>query len=219
MYTDKCRGRCYGELWASLMHRELEQWVDDLLHPQMELTLGTSTDDAVSPPPDEDWVHIKPVPQSISNMQQIIPEWVPTELDEPQMATNEQGPPQQPTEQDGAPSSSQSDGGHPGTNDSEVLREMERESEGEQEPMGGNEQGEAGATSVSSEHGETGVTSLSSAQGEAGASSATAAGKLTWDSLGRAKKQFNYDILPKVVFILALMEKICDQYMFICCSR
>ena len=186
------------------MHRELEQWVDDQSQPQSDLSLNTATDDTVSPA-DEDWVHIKPVPPSISNLQQVIPEWVPTQPDEPQMTTNEQGPPQQPAEQDGTPSAPQSDGGQLpgdpqsdgnqllGTDEGEASREMEGESGGDQETTEGSEQGEEGVTpaaAASSEHREEGVSSVATAR------------TLSWDSLGGAKKRFNYDILPKVLIWL-----------------
>ena len=49
-----------------------------------------------------------------------------------------------------------------------------------------------------------------SAQGGEGVSSVAAVGTLNWDSLGAAKRRFNYDILPKVC--ITLTEKKCDQY-------
>ena len=57
------------------MHRELEQWIEDLMQPQTELSNNSATDDTV-PPPSKDWIHIKPVPISISNLQQIIPDCI-----------------------------------------------------------------------------------------------------------------------------------------------
>ena len=72
----KYRNGYYGELWASLMHRELEQWVDHLTNPTSDCSLNS--DDTI-PPTDEDWVHMKPVPSNISNLQQVIPDWVQPE--------------------------------------------------------------------------------------------------------------------------------------------
>jgi hypothetical protein len=175
------RGKCYGELWASLMHRELEEWVEDLIQPQTELSNSTATDDT-APPPNEDWVHIKPVPASVSNLQQIILEWGPTQPDEPQMTTNEQGHPQQPAGVDDTASDPLSDGGQLLTDESEASREIQGETGGDQ-----GEEGVSSTAAVSSEQGR-----------EEGASSVARTGKLNWNSLGEAKRRFNYDILPKV---------------------
>ena len=205
------------------MHRELEQWIEDLMQPQTELSNNSATDDTV-PPPSEDWIHIKPVPSSISNLQQTIPEWMPTQPDEPQMTTNEQGLPQRPAEVDGIPSAPLSDGSQLGTDESEASRE--KEAGGDQEAMEGrgeddvaltatvsNDQGgdegvastaseqggDEGVASTASERGEDeGVASTASEQGGDGVSSAAGTGKLNWNSLGEAKRRFNYDILPKV---------------------
>ena len=205
------------------MHRELEQWIEDLMQPQAELSNNSATDDTV-PPPSEDWIHIKPVPTSISNLQQIIPDWVPTPPDEPQMTTNEQGLPQQPTEVNSIPSAPLSDGSQLGTDESEVSREGE--AGGDQEAIGGrgegdvtltatvsNEQGgdegvasaasepgeEEGVASTASEPGgEEGVASAASEPGGESVSSAAGSGSINWNSLGEAKRRFNFDILPKV---------------------
>ena len=177
--------------------------MDDLTNPQSDRGLDTTTDDIV-PPASEDWVRIKPVPPSISNIQQVIPEWVPTQPGEPQTTSNEQGPPRPPTEEEVTPSAlqsdsvsgeevtpsalqpdsvsgeevtpsaPQSDSNQLGTDESEGSRETERESGGDQDATVSSEQGEECAASVAT------------------------TGKLSWDSLGGAKKRFNYDILPKV---------------------
>lgn len=189
------------------MHREFEQWIEDLMQPQAELSNNSATDDTV-PPPSEDWIHIKPVPTSISNLQQIIPEWVPTPPDEPQMTTNEQGLPQQPTELDGMPSAPLSDGSQLGTDESEVSREGE--AGGDEEAIGGSGEGdvastisepggEEGVASATSEPGgEEGVPSSTSEPGGENVSSAAGSVSMNWNSLGEAKRRFNFDILPKV---------------------
>ncbi len=199
------------------MHRELEEWVEELIQPhgQTELSNDTATDDT-APPPNEDWIHIKPVPASVSNLQQIIPEWRPTQPDEPQMSTNEQGHPQQPAEVDGTASDPLSDGGQLLSDESETSREIQAETGGDEEAIGeegvastaavsseqGREEGVASTAAVSSEQGrEEGMAStatVSSEQGREGASSVARTGKVNWNSLGEAKRRFNYDILPKV---------------------
>ena len=188
------------------MHREFEQWIEDLMQPQAEPSNNSASDDTV-PPPSEDWIHIKPVPTSISNLQQIIPDWVPTPPDEPQMTTNEQGLPQQPTELDGMPSAPLSDGSQLGTGESEVSREGEVG--GDEEAIGGRgegnmeaigDRGEGDVASATSEPGgEEGVASTGSEPGgDEGVASAAGSGLINWNSLGEAKRRFNFDILPKV---------------------
>ena len=224
--------------------------MNDLTHdPQSDHCLNTATDDTI-PPAAEDWVHIKPVPPSISNIQQVIPEWVPTQPDEPQTTTNEQGPLQLPTEEEGTPSALHSDrvsGEATALHSDSVSGEASA-------PQSDSVSGEASAPQSDCLSGEVSAPQSDSVSGEASApqsdsnqlvsgdsedgipsapqsaddnlgtdvsevprareteresggnQEATVSGeqavasvaKLTWDSLGGAKKRFNYDILPKV---------------------
>lgn len=69
----------YGELWASLMHRELLQWIEGLTEGDAS-DASEECDSAVNhAPASEDWVTLKRVPPSVTNIYQEVPAWTDTE--------------------------------------------------------------------------------------------------------------------------------------------
>ena len=179
------------------MHRELEQWVDNLSHPHSDCGLDSASDDTI-PPANEDWVHTKPVPSNISNLQEMIPEWVLTQQQEPQTTANEQGPPQLAREEDGTPDDPQ-----PQSDSSQLTTDVYRTS--------GETERENGEESPGREPGER--------EGEAsrGVSSVSEPARLSWAALEGLKKRFNYDILPKVCVYSLLHTVFCKDQIILAC--
>lgn len=141
------------------------------------------------------------------------------------MTTNKQGLPQQPTEVDGIPSAPLSDGSQLGTDESEASR---GKAGGDQETIGGrgegdvtltatvsNEQGgdEGVASAASEPGGDEGVASTASEPGGESVSSAARSGSINWNSLGEAKRRFNFDILPKVCSNLPITTIILECFL------
>lgn len=163
------------------MHRELQQWMADL-----EDTADTNAagDNDSTPPPapaDEDWVTLKNVLPSITNIQQLIPQWV-SECDVHQPPTEEEAP-QSPDEQRQSETS---------PNDSLTGDNSQQEPQSNLDRAAEDVQGE------SPNNGQQETVPPAVIQPPAPVISSNQQTPLTWDSLDALKRRLTYDILPKV---------------------
>ena len=169
------------------MHRELEQWVAELVHPSSieSSCLVLESESGGVPPPDEDWVCIKPTLPSVSNVQQVVPEWPLPQPAEPEVIDNDQGPPL--LLNSSAPNDPQLNSLQLPSDVSEVSREeAERQS------------GVVSEETVRENEGESVVSEVEIDESTRPEVSVSTTHHLNWSSMERMKRQLNFDIIPKV---------------------
>ena len=157
------------------MHRELLQWITDLRESDFASNSEPEESDGSAPPITEDWINVKNVQPSITNVTQVIPEWpsvVSGGQHEDVGSQNEQ-----------AQSSSE-----------------ERLDGDEASHVTGLEGGVSGGTADQRESDQR--EQVDSASGQPTASQPPppqlTPPQLTWDSLDNMKRRFTYDIHAKV---------------------
>ena len=199
----------YGEQWASLMHRELLQWIDDL-------TEGESFDalpqegECGPPPGDEDWVCIKPVSPSITNIHQEITEWdsstpqhefglVESRQEADTSTLNASDVPDRTGDSEGGVSDvpDRTGGGEGEVSADDPNGAGGGEGEGSGVAGGDEEEVSGDLNDAVSGEPEERVVAAATAEQEAAVSPASPA-QLTWVTLNSLKRRLTYDILPKV---------------------
>lgn len=172
----------YGEEWASLMHRELLQWMSDLKEGDLSSDVLVGDNTGV-PPTDEDWVSIKPVLPSVTNLHEVVPSWATGGGSEQTTSPSQEMEPPCRTEQTWTDIASE-DAGTVSSQEGGVD-DQDRAADDEDEERADTVQaGPEGTSAVQS------------------ASALTTPSRQTmtfdWNKMDNLKRRLTYDILPKV---------------------
>ena len=149
------------------MHRELLQWITDLREGELPSNSQESVES--TPPIAEDWITVKDVQPSITNVTQVVPAWPSVISDGQPVASPE----------DGASQNEQVQSSNEERLESDEASEMSVE---------GGEGSSSAALQRESDQSEQVVGPLTASQPP----------QLTWDSLEGLKRRFTYDIHAKV---------------------
>ena len=213
-----CSESYYGEQWASLMHRELEQWIDEKKEVE---AVPQDVSDAPVAPPTEDWVSLKPVVSGITNLLQITPDWSPRQSDEEQTSLQSvarslreegaaNGDGEVASTQQGDINSTPTTGGvEPSPSESVEPESVEPTPSGtgsvEPSPSGGAEPTSTEGVEPTSTGGvepppseRVEPTSSVGVELTSQSSSTNRRAELNWKDMNTLKRRFTYDILPKV---------------------
>lgn len=210
------RNAYYGELWGTLMHRELHSWIeehsgqshdqsDDSPHVQATQSHdqpcdqpcdqgGSPQDEGES---DERAIELKyPLPSSrVTNLVETIHEI--TDVSPLDNTTNDQGPPQ------ASPDSTQ-----PPAADDSVAPHGDSEVDVQADTQGGGATGEQGEQ----------LQGAGSAGDDDAAGVEPQSSRVTWQSLESQWRRFNYDIMPKLLYcrgalVNLLTQSNCGRYL------
>ena len=206
-----------------MMHRELLEWVEELIDSDISDTASQECDSAVTPTPtSEDWVSVKHVPPSVTNIYQEVPDWTITESESEQTSYSQSQPPPpphglvnelSPNRESGVFGTCHEADGSYHTQDASVDHTR---AEGDEDDEGGHpniaEISEEGRRSngaeVTNEGEHSNEPNIATSTEQEGTSDGAAVVEtrttnnqmtlLSWNNLDNLKRKLTYDILPKV---------------------
>lgn len=198
------------------MHRELLLWMEGLIDGDTLDTAYQERDSPVTPPPtSEDWVTVKQVPPSVTNIYQEVPNWTITESESEQAPSSQPQPhglvnELSPDRESGGLGTGHEADASCHTQDASVDHTRAGDEEGGH--LNRAEMSEEGRHSNGAEGTNEGEHSndpnIASSAEQEGTSEGAAVveprttdnqmTQLSWNNLDNLKRRLNYDILPKV---------------------